>query len=228
MAAVLATQGEPDAASYRRLLRIYCSQERCPRCPHGDFWYRYRRNSQSATTAVRFTGRAVFAPDAIDRRSKEILELLLQGFRDERWKEELRQIERRREELKGVIAAAENDPPLPALHPQMAEVFRQKTERLAVALEHEDEVQRDSARQALRGFLERIVIPPGEGLLQVVGNLGEMLTAAGGRDGSAAVGYVGCGGSPPIASASLLDSSVRPEMLLFSTEVSDVGRCTLG
>jgi hypothetical protein len=57
-------------------------------------------------------------------------------------------------------------------------------------LEHDE--QRDAARQALRGFLDKIVIPEGDGLLQVVGNLGSMLAAAQGR--SKAVGYVGCGG----------------------------------
>jgi len=66
--------------------------------------------------------------------------------------------------------------------------------RLPAALEHD--AGRDAARLALRGFLEKIVIPPGDGLLQVLGNLGEMLTAASGRNGSvlAAVGNVGCGG----------------------------------
>jgi len=50
-----------------------------------------------------------------------------------------------------------------------------------------------------RGFIDRIEIPPGDGLLQVVGNLGEMLTAAsGGNDSTlAAVGKVGCGGTQP-------------------------------
>jgi hypothetical protein len=127
---------------------------------------------------------------ALDRRSKEILELLLQGFRDESWKTELAQIEKRRNELTAIIDSAETDPPLPALHPHMAEVFRQKATTLAAALE-EDE-HKDAARLALRGFVDRIVIPPGDGLLQVVGNLGEMLTAA--SNGKAAVGYVGCGG----------------------------------
>jgi hypothetical protein len=36
---------------------------------------------------------------AINRRSKEILELLFQGFRDNAWNLELAQIERRRAEL---------------------------------------------------------------------------------------------------------------------------------
>jgi site-specific DNA recombinase len=99
---------------------------------------------------------------------------------------------------KATLTSALTDPPLPALHPQMAEVYRQKTTALAAGLEHDD--QRDAARLALRGFLEEIVIPPGEELLQVVGNLGAMLTAAHGRDRT--VGYVGCGGpQPPIPTA---------------------------
>lgn len=42
----------------------------------------------------------------------------------------------------------------------MAEVFRRKTMQLAAALQHEDEERRESARQALRGYIDRIVIPP--------------------------------------------------------------------
>jgi len=130
----------------------------------------------------------------IKRRSQEILKLLLEGFRNEEWKDELRRLDERRAELEAIVAAGVTEPPKPALHPHMAEVFRQKATRLAAALEHDE--QSDAARLALRGFVEKIVIPPGDGLLQVVGNLGEMLTAASGRNGSdlAAVGYVGCGG----------------------------------
>ena len=122
------------------------------------------------------------------------MNLLLEGFRDEEWKKELGRIESRRGELKAALTLSATEPPLPAFHPQMAEVFRQKTEQLAAALESETE--RDTAKEALRGFLEKIVIPPGDGLLQVVGNLGEMLTAASGGNGSAlaAVGNGGCGG----------------------------------
>ena len=62
------------------------------------------------------------------------------------------------------------------------------------ALEHEDAELRESARHTLRAFIERIVIPPDDALLQVVGNLGEMLTAADGRNRSAAVVNGICGG----------------------------------
>ena len=96
---------------------------------------------------------------------------LLGGFGDvEVFKREVRELEDRRTEPAAAIAAAEVDLPLPALHPRMAEVFREKTEMLAAALERDDE--HDAARQALRGLLSiRTIIPPGDGLLQVVGNL---------------------------------------------------------
>jgi hypothetical protein len=98
--------------------------------------------------------------------------------------------------------------PTPALHPEMAEVFRQKTTALAAGLEHDE--QRDAARLALRGFLEKMVIPSGDALLQVVGNFGEMLAAAHGRKMSSAeaVGYVGCGGTQPTLSAALAAGSL--------------------
>jgi hypothetical protein len=105
----------------------------------------------------------------------------------EAWKQEVTQNEARRGELQAIVAAAEAEPSLPALHPRMADVFRQKTVQFAAALEHSDDAQREAARSTPRGFIDRIVILPGEGLLQVVGNLGETLTAAGGRSGSATV-----------------------------------------
>ncbi len=127
---------------------------------------------------------------AVDRRLAEILKALGDGYRSEAWKAELVTLDAR----KAALTAALAEPPLPALHPQMAEVFRKKATTLAAGLEHDE--QRDAARQALRGFLERIEIPPGDGLLQVVGNLGSMLTAARGRAHSQTMMVVngGCGG----------------------------------
>ena len=56
----------------------------------------------------------------------------------EAWKREVRQNEARRAELQAIVAATEAEPPLPALHPRMADVLRQKTMQLAAALEHMD------------------------------------------------------------------------------------------
>ena len=107
-------------------------------------------------------------------------------------------------------------------HPHMAEVFRQKAMLLGGALQND--ADRDAARHALRGFIERIEIPSGDGLLQVVGNLGEMLAAASGGTVSTAVGKVGCGGPQQIVPAALLGGSVNVKTLTFPTEVPDVRR----
>jgi site-specific DNA recombinase len=128
----------------------------------------------------------------IDRRQMQILGYLNGGFGEvEAWRAEVRQNELRRAELQAVITAAAAEPTPPALHPNMATVFEDKVRKLAAALEHDDIELRESARTTLRGFIDRIVIPPGDGLLRVVGKLGEMLTAAG---APAAVGNSGCGG----------------------------------
>jgi hypothetical protein len=64
---------------------------------------------------------------------------------------------------------------------RLALVFEQEIRQLAAALEHQDADLREPARQTLRAFIDRIVIPSGDALLQVVGHLGEMLTADNGR-----------------------------------------------
>jgi hypothetical protein len=116
---------------------------------------------------------------AIGRRQEAILQAFTSGLRSDSWKDELVALDARKALLTGMLA----EPPMPALHPRMAEVFRQKATALAAGLE--DEAHGDSAREALRGFLDRIVIPPGDELLQVVGNVGQMLVAAQGRSASA-------------------------------------------
>lgn len=133
--------------------------------------------------------------DVVDRRQMQILGYLNGGFGEvEAWKVEVRQNEMRRAELQATISAAGSQTKPPALHPNMAHVFEQKIRGLAAALDHEDLELRESARSTLRGFIDRIVIPPGDALLQVVGNLGAMQTAAGAPYGAAAVGNRTCGG----------------------------------
>ena len=126
----------------------------------------------------------------IERRQSEILKALSEGYRSEAWKTELIELDGE----KGSLTAALVEPPVPAMHPRMAEVFQEKVTALCEGLERES--GREEARAALRGLVDRIVIPPGTGLLRVEGNLGAMLTVAHGRavKAGAAVGIVGCGG----------------------------------
>jgi hypothetical protein len=42
VAGVLRTDGDPKSGKWYQVERIYCSIERCPSCPHGDFQYRYQ------------------------------------------------------------------------------------------------------------------------------------------------------------------------------------------
>jgi site-specific DNA recombinase len=82
----------------------------------------------------------------------------------------------RREELKARLAAADAPPPL--LHPEMAQLYRQKVTTLAQALEHPE--TRTEASDALRGLIDAIVLTPDEGALRIElrGNLAAMLGAA--------------------------------------------------
>lgn len=126
---------------------------------------------------------------AVQRRREDILQAFTAGVRSDAWKDELPELDEKENALKAALA----EPPSLELRPRMAEVFRQKVTSLAAGLEHEHD--RDAARETLRGFLDRIVITPADGLLQVVGNVGMMLTAAQGRSASnAAVAISGCGG----------------------------------
>ena len=129
--------------------------------------------------------------ERVKREIQKVVEAIKAGFALPELKVEMDALQLRKEALLAPLAAVD-DPSPPALMPHMAEIYRQKTMQLAAALEHDPE--HDAARQGLRGFLDKIAIPAGNGLLQVVGNLGEMLNAAGDRNGSAApVGMFGCG-----------------------------------
>jgi hypothetical protein len=176
-------------------------------CALRPTWERAMSSSSSTshTLVVRFTEPAALhavvaryagVPTREAGYSKKVIETIKAGFALPELKVEMEAPQARKDTLQAQVSAV-NDPPPPALHPNIAEVFRQKATTLAAGLEHDD--QRDAAREALRGFVEKIVIPSGDGPLQVVGNLGAMLQAAAGQKmpSRQAVGYVGCGGGLP-------------------------------
>ena len=59
---------------------------------------------------------------AVERKQREILKALSDGYRSEAWKAELLTLDDRKASLTALLA----EPQLPALHPNMAEVFRQR------------------------------------------------------------------------------------------------------
>src|SRR5262249_21574326 len=48
--------GKKGEGAWTMSLQIYCRQERCPRCPHGWFNYRYRRNRKTGNVRIEWTG----------------------------------------------------------------------------------------------------------------------------------------------------------------------------
>jgi site-specific DNA recombinase len=91
-------------------------------------------------------------------------------------KAELLALDAQREQLRARLAQAEA--PMPLLHPNMADLYREKVMRLEKALTHED--SRAGATEVLRGLLDAIVLTPtADGLqIELQGNLAAMLRAA--------------------------------------------------
>ncbi len=114
--------------------------------------------------------------ERIEVRRKKLVESIMDGVPASEVRDELNANATRREELKAKLAAADAPPPL--LHPEMAELYRQKVTALAHALEHPE--TRTEASEALRGLIDAIVLTPDEGALRIElkGNLGAMLSAA--------------------------------------------------
>ena len=130
--------------------------------------------------------------------------------------EELRALERRQDQLREEIVAAGTPEVLPALHPNLAQVYRQKVERLEEALH--DPVVSAAAVEALRSLIDAIVVHPGERRgevrVELRGDLAAFLhlqdedpaSAIGHNNGRsrhrewqfwANDGIVGCGGTQP-------------------------------
>ena len=58
--------GDKEKGSWRQRERIYCSLEKCPSCPHGEYFYAYRRNKKRGTVTVKFCEEAVFKLEDIE------------------------------------------------------------------------------------------------------------------------------------------------------------------
>jgi site-specific DNA recombinase len=96
----------------------------------------------------------------VDRQIRNALELTKEGMGSRSLVEELRALEQRQDELAAQIEAAGRPEPVPALHPNLAQVYRDKVARLEAALA--DPVIASEATEALRSVIDAIVIYPGE------------------------------------------------------------------
>ena len=114
--------------------------------------------------------------ERIEGRRKKLIEMVMEGVPPSEVKDELTANAARREDLKAKLAAADAPPPL--LHPEMAELYRQKVTTLAQALQEPE--TRVEATDALRGLIDAIILTPSAGELRIdlKGNLAAMLSAA--------------------------------------------------
>ena len=112
-------------------------------------WNATSRRSQLQTDLAR-----------VDRQIKTMVQTIADTGGSRSLVEELRTLEHRQDGLRAEIAAAGTPEPLPALHPNLAQVYRQKVERLEQAL-HDPSVSA-AAVEALRSLVDAIVVYPGE------------------------------------------------------------------
>jgi site-specific DNA recombinase len=109
----------------------------------------------------------------VARKLDKLIEALIEGYRTAGLQQRLEELEARKATLERELAA---DPPPPVgLHPNLAQVYRAKVERLHEALI--DPRLRDEALSILRGLIDRVVMHPAEDGLQVeiVGEIVKMI-----------------------------------------------------
>lgn len=57
---------------WKQLQTVYCSTERCPRCPHGPYWYGYSENKREKSISVKYEGMPYFNLQALRAEEKNI------------------------------------------------------------------------------------------------------------------------------------------------------------
>ncbi|MBU3889762.1 recombinase family protein [Methylosinus sp. KRF6] len=118
----------------------------------------------------------------IDRELDKLMKLILASDDLEASKRVMRQmkeLENRKDELEKALAEAEEPPPL--LHPNMAEIYRQRISALHESLQS-DETKAEAA-EIVRALVDQVTLVPEDGRLAIVlrGDLAAMLRFAAGK-----------------------------------------------
>ena len=103
------------------------------------------------------------------RKLDGLINAIADGLKTPGLKSKLEELEGRKGELEAQVEAAL--PPLPRLHPNLAELYRQKVANLQEALSAPD--TQTEALEVLRGLIERVVVQPQEKGFEV-GLIGEI------------------------------------------------------
>jgi len=123
--------------------------------------------------------------ERVRRQIDRFVDAIAEGTPAAAVKGRLRELEARRLYLESQLSAAEA--PAPRLHPNLAEVYREKVAQLAEALMKDDAAE---ARERVRALVEAIVLVPENGRLniEVRGELAAILPLTNGaKTGDAAI-----------------------------------------
>ena len=107
------------------------------------------------TNGVKLARRSTL--ERAERGIRKIIDAIKEGYRTPGMKEELFELEDRKERLTKELASAEEPPAL--LHPNMAEEYRKRIDGLFEVLD--DEQTRLEAGDDIRALVGRIVVSPG-------------------------------------------------------------------
>jgi hypothetical protein len=115
----------------------------------------------------------------VERQIRSIIEAIKEGLRTASMKDELLALEARKEGLPAALAKAPD--PLPRLHPNLAEIYRQRAAELHESLNRPE--ARAEAAELLRGLIEAIRLVPEQGRLEIElsGDLAAILGLCEGR-----------------------------------------------
>lgn len=101
----------------------------------------------------------------IDHELDTLLNLILKGGAADRINEKMVELERRKKDLGGFLASAEE--PGPILHPEMANFYRVQVAQLYDALRDDAKAKRLEAGEALRSLMREIILTPKDGALAI-------------------------------------------------------------
>jgi hypothetical protein len=138
--------------------------------------------------------------------------------------EDMKRLEARKTELKDRLANAEEPPPL--LHPNMAEIYRQRIAALYENLQNDDE--KAEAAEVFRTLVDQVTLVPDEAELAIVlrGDLAAILRFAANKKNRDVLSEAGVlGALPPSILATSAQAPQKGRPSRFGNDFAKVGCC---
>jgi site-specific DNA recombinase len=144
--------------------------------------YHAELNQQRSHTGVRYADKRREL-ESVSRKLDGLIDAMADGFRAPGLQQRLDELTERKAELEAELA--QQEAPLPRLHPRLADVYRQKVECLHEALQ--SEATRQEAIQILQQLIDKVTVRwcNGAAEIEFVGEIANMVALSVGRGGTA-------------------------------------------